>query len=147
MRCSVPVPLRSPACGPLPVTTVPTTSTAAAVDDDQPGQHDRRGRATATRPACPDTRHHSSTVTAMIAIDEQEVQRDDPRVEVGQHGDPAEHRLRRDAGERERGEREPAVAAARRRSRVATAMAAEHERQRPVGELDQAVERVAASSA
>ena len=57
----------------------------------------------------------------MIASEQQQVERDDPRVQVGEHGDAADHRLGRDA-EREH-EREPRAGRGGRLRQAATNVA------------------------
>ena len=90
----------SPACGPLPVTQVPITSTAAvttvstrvrARSGAGHGRRHRPGRLDGASPEGvrgPQHRHRG-----------EEVQPDHPRVEVAEHGDAADHALRRDAEE------------------------------------------------
>ena len=89
----------SPACGPEPVTTVPSV-------EHQPRPTPNVAQASATRSATDvggraggwSSREQEAAPRApMIASEHEQVERHDPRVQVGQHGDPAEHRLGRDA--------------------------------------------------
>ena len=128
VRCTLPLEFLSPACGPLPVTTVPTTSTAAVDRDGRPRPAAAPRRcAGAPAPASARSRHHSSERHRDDRHRQQEVQRDQPRVEVGQHGDAAEHGLRRDA---ERGERWPARARGAAPSRRASVRERDHAERR-----------------
>ncbi len=80
-----------------------------------------------------------------MASEQQQVQRDDPGVEVGEHRDAADDRLGRDA-EREH-DREPAeVAPAGLRSAATNVRDRDRdqdERQHPVAELDRLVDAAA----
>ncbi len=98
--CSGSSPLRgasaSPACGPEPVTTVPRASTTQAAayvaqaSTVSRGGREPRGHWVVDPP-------HVEHREADDPHREQQVERDHPRVQVGEHRDPAEHRLRRDA--------------------------------------------------
>ena len=86
----------SPACGPAPVTTVPATI-ANPVHDDHPTQRAAGCAARPRRPARPSSgcRHGRRSTTAFGHEDhrQQEVALHGQRVQVDQHGDPAEHDL------------------------------------------------------
>ena len=132
----------SPACGPLPVTTVPTYSTTqpttntARVSHTTPAGHDRDRRAVAL--ADPADQHDRE---ADHRQRDQQVEGDDPRVEVGEHRDPADDRLGGDAERQQEGQPEDgraAVAPGDHEGR--DRHGGHHEGEHPVAELDRAVD-------
>ena len=139
MRCTRPF-CRSPACGPLPVTSV--------ADRRARPRRRRRWRGPATGRAGADPppvrRAPATTVSGGDGDDghrEQEVGGDQPRVEVGQHDDAAQDRLQPGCrGQRERGQPGLPIAGATRPGRSRAATAATTKRQCPVGELDRLVD-------
>ena len=125
LACCGSSPLRwafaSPAWGPQPVTAVP----------DEHGGRRRRTPSASAANGRPTQRRARRLVagaeTAAVATDhrqgQQEVERHDPGVQVGEHGDPAEDRLRRDASEAQHRQPEQVAAAdAKTATKVATAM-------------------------
>ena len=125
------------------MTTVPITRTRRRTATVSRGPAAPAAAVLPPRPApAGRNRHHSRNVTAMIAIDSRKCRATSHGIEVGQHGDAAEHRLRRDAEGREQRQPRARGAGAIAPSQVASAISADDERQLPVGELDDPVDRV-----